>query len=95
MNGTQAVLSPSLSLRHGAHLVFLDALGCGTSCGAGGANVKTLAYNQVKVILERHSVDTSEGLYPEGEFHQDGEKAGISPFMFPKGNARILTSQTL
>ncbi len=89
MNGTQSVLSPSLSLRRGDHLVFLDALGCGTS---GGANVKTLAHNQVKAILERHGVDTSEGLYPEGEFHQDGEKAGISPFMFPKGNARILTS---
>lgn len=85
MNTTSSSLSPTQSFIHGAHLVFLDALGCGGAVG--GAEVKAAASSQMRAILESHGVDCNEEIGSVGGFcyHSDSDESGIQPFMIPQG----------
>ena len=77
-------LSSRQSFLHGAHLVFLDALG--SAAGVGGADMKMVADRELRDILRASGLGCEE---EDGsdvqDFSSDGEKCGISPFMIAKG----------
>ena len=75
-------LTPAQSFLHGAHLVFLDALGSGAAVG--GREMKVTAGAQLRVILERHGVTCGDVETTEG-FSCCGDVCGIEPFMISRG----------
>ena len=85
INITYSSLSLFQSFCHGAHLVFLDALGCGSSSFRGSEG-KVLASNHMRALLKSHGIDYNEDIGPIGEFLCDDEKCGIMPFMISKGS---------
>ena len=79
VNSSSPTLSPSLAFYHGAHLVFVDGLGC----GGGGDRVQRLReacyeylMNQVEVVGEVGGVT---------EIENGIERFGIKPFFIDKG----------
>ena len=88
MNATASSLTPAQSFIHGAHLVFLDALGCGSAMSAAtnGKQVKKAACQHVRAVLEKHSVGSDENVESLGEFSYQGDLCGIPPFMISIGS---------
>lgn len=79
INQTIIELGPESSYYHGACLVFLDGIGC----GSGGMTTisKSNAEQFVNVLLSKHGMTLGEGNVTKGD-----EFYGISPFFIEKGN---------
>ena len=88
MNATVSSLTPVQSFIHGAHLVFLDALGCGSamSAAASGKQVKETACQHMRAVLEKHLAGSDDDVECLGEFSHQGDLCGIPPFMISRGS---------
>ena len=84
MNMLTPQLTPEEAFYHGAHLVFLDAMGCGNT--GDGVKIKTEAIQCLMRLMERHGValpsDDSESSDMEGS--REG-LFGIPPFFIERG----------
>ncbi len=83
MNKTSGYLSPAQGFYHGAHLVFVDALGCGSSIGALQLKKDALVY--LLSLLQQwrccmNETDISQLIT------SDDNLFGITPFFISKGN---------
>ncbi len=78
-------LPPGSAFYHGAHLVFLDALGCGWS-----GNMKDGATTFLQSLVEGNGVSLSTGSEVEEVSAMDiapEEVFGISPFFIKRGTS--------
>ncbi|XP_064402600.1 midasin-like isoform X2 [Halichondria panicea] len=82
MNKTSGYLSPPQGFYHGAHLVFVDALGCGSSLGA--ADLKKDALDYLLSILQQWSCVLSE-VDCTKVVTSDDKLFGVSPFYIEIG----------
>lgn len=84
MNMLTPQLTPEEAFYHGAHLVFLDAMGCGNT--GDGVTMKTEAIQFLMRLMERHGValpsDDSESSDMEGS--REG-LFSIPPFFIERG----------
>ena len=76
-------LSPAQSFCHGAHLVFLDALGCGVTFG--GSELKAAVSSQIESILNSYGIECGTSEQAVGMFQSDNDKCGILPFTISRG----------
>jgi len=88
MNVTKATLSPPEAFFHGAHLVFLDALGC-DSQGVGSrlkAGLEGFIKEQL-LLKDCCGQGKWEELEGVGEFVVETSLCGVQPFMIPRGKS--------
>lgn len=81
MNETSGYLSPTEGFYHGAHLVFVDGLGCGNSPAT---KLKRDAIDHLHILLEQwgcimHNIDSSLVVT------NDDNLFGIAPFCIKRG----------
>ena len=83
MNVTVTTLSPRVSFYHGAHLVFLDGIGCSGSGGERPLREHALAFLNELLRQQNVPLDTPYSSISAPE-NQEG-KYGITPFFIPTG----------
>ena len=86
MNKTQDCLTPAQAFYHGAHLVFVDALGCGSSLGA--ASMKQDAVDYLVSLLNDWDL-TSNDLEFCRAISVCDTMFGISPFYIDRGMRKV------
>ena len=88
MNSSLPTLTPVQAFCHGAHLVFLDALGCGAHASSLGLREGLLSCIRDK-LGSCCQPEEWEELSTAGEFVMTESTCGIQPFMISKGNRVI------
>ena len=84
MNKTSDYLSPAERFYYGAHLVFVDALGCGGSVGS--VELKGDALEYLKLLLKRWGTAVDDAEPHTLEAVTDNERGyGIPPFFIDEG----------
>lgn len=83
MNKTSDFLSPAASFYHGAHLVFVDALGCGGSVGEVELKEDALVY--LKLLLEQWGTAVDTELQTLETVTDKERGYGIPPFFIEAG----------
>ena len=85
MNTTESRLNPAQGFYHGAHLVFLDALGCGSSLG--GPDMKESSARHIRTLMDKCGEEGLESMAEVGVFCSTDTHCGIQPFMISTGTA--------
>ena len=85
MNTTASTLSAAQAFFHGAHLVFLDSLGCG--CSLSGGDMKEDSTNHITAVMEKcgGGGGSGESVEEVGSFFSTDTHCGIEPFVIPRG----------
>lgn len=82
MNATSGYVSPAQGFYHGAHLVFVDGLGCGSSLDASKLKEDAVKYLLYLLKLSGCTVPEIDG---PREITSDSKVLGIAPFFINKG----------
>ena len=84
MNMLTPQLTPEEAFYHGAHLVFLDAMGCGNT--GDRVKIKTEAMQFLMWLMEKHGValPNDDGESSDMEGSREG-LFGIPPFFIERG----------